>query len=167
MSIKTNKKIYIICDNIRSLYNVGSIFRSADGAGFVKKIYLTGMTGYPKQNDPEWTQTKKIAKTSLGAEKFINWQYVKNPINIIKKLKKEKIKIYTLENNTDKSINYLEEKYKFPLAIVLGHEVFGVNKKIIKLSDRIIHIPMRGRKESLNVANAFSVIIYKITENLK
>lgn len=163
---KTNKEIYIVCDNIRSLYNVGSIFRTSDGAGFVKKIFLTGMTGYPKQNDPLWTQTKKISKTSLGAEKYISWEYVKNPIFLIKKLKKQKINIYTLENNTENSINYLKTRYKFPLALVIGHEIIGINKEIIKISDKTIYLPMRGKKESLNVASAFAIAIYKITEKI-
>ncbi len=158
--------IYIICDNIRSLYNVGSIFRTSDGSGIVTKIYLTGMTGYPKQDDFHHHQTARIAKTSLGAEKNVDWEYIKNPINIIKKLKRQGTTVYSLENNTGKKNTNLFStiQYKFPLALIIGHEINGISKEILKLSDKLIYIPMNGIKESLNVASAYAIAIYKIEE---
>lgn len=161
-----DRSVYIVCDNIRSLYNVGSIFRTSDGSGIVTKIYLTGMTGYPKQDDFHHHQTARIAKTSLGAEKNVTWQYVKNTTDIIKKLKKEGVTIYSLENNTKvKPHRYNLIDYKFPLALVIGHEINGISKEIIDLSDELIDIPMNGIKESLNVASSYAIAIYKILEN--
>lgn len=168
MKKRTNKKVYIVCDNIRSLYNVGSIFRTSDGAGIVSKIYLTGMTGYPKQGDITHHQTIRIAKTSLGAEKNISWQYKKDPLKIIKELKKEGVYIYSLENNNaiKKPKLYSKTKYMFPLALVIGHELRGVSPEIIKLSDEMIYIPMNGIKESLNVASAYAIAIYEILKQI-
>lgn len=160
-----NKNVYVVCDNIRSLYNVGSIFRTSDGTGIVTKIYLTGMTGYPKQNDLNHHQTARIAKTSLGAEKNVDWEYVEKPLDIIKKLKNKGVKIYSLENNTkEKPKSIFSIDYKFPLALVIGHEINGISKKIISISDETINIPMNGIKESLNVASAYAISIYKILE---
>lgn len=162
------KKITVVCDNIRSLYNVGAIFRTSDGTGHVDKIYLTGMTGYPKQNDPNWHQTKKIAKTALGAEKTIPWEYKKDPIELIKLLKSKKNNIYVLENKIPhkKTFIYHKTKYNFPLVLVLGHEVRGVKPEIIGLANKIISIPMLGKKESLNVEAAYAIAIYEIIKQL-
>lgn len=161
------KKITVVCDNIRSLYNVGAIFRTSDGAGHINKIYLTGMTGYPKQNDPNWHQTKKIAKTALGAEKTIPWEYKKDSIKLIKLLK-SKNNIYVLENKIPHKKTFLYHKiqYKFPLVLVLGHEVRGVKPEIIDIADKIISIPMLGQKESLNVEAAYAIAIYEIIKQL-
>lgn len=164
---KKDEQIFVICDNIRSLYNVGSILRTSDGAGIIKKIYLTGMTGYPKPDDPSWTQTQKIAKTSLGAEQFVNWEYLKDPIKLVKNLKSKAVKIYCLENNIGSvSEDYSKVKYSFPMALVVGHEVKGIKNEILKISDNFIHIPMRGKKESLNVASAYAIAIYEISKQL-
>lgn len=162
-----SKKVIIICDNIRSLYNVGSIFRTSDGSGVVTKIYLTGMTGYPKPDDPTWTQTQKIAKTSLGAEKYIDWEYVKDPTKLVQNLKKQKFNIYCLENNIGSDCeNYSKQKYLFPMALILGHEVKGIKPEILSLCDKCVFIPMRGRKESLNVASAYAIAIYEISKHI-
>lgn len=165
---RANRQIYVICDNIRSLYNVGAIFRTSDGAG-VDKIYLTGMTGYPKQNDHAWAQTPRIAKTSLGAEKTVNWKYVLNPLKIIQKLKKHGVIIYALENNISglKSENLWKVKFKFPLALIVGHEVKGIKPELFPLVDYFIQIPMYGVKESLNVAVAYGIAIYEIIRQKK
>jgi len=130
-------------------------------------IYLTGMTGYPK-NDPEWTQTLRITKTSLGAEKFVDWKYKKDPFKLVQNLKKNGTHIYTLENNISekKPKNIFKTKFRFPMALVLGHEVRGVKDEIIKLSDQLIEIPMLGRKESLNVASAYAIAIYQISNQI-
>lgn len=169
MSTENSKNsIYIICDNIRSLFNVGSIFRTADGVGDIKKIFLTGITGYPKQNDPNWTQTLKISKTALGAEKYIPWEYHKSTLDVVKKLKQENINIYALENNIDFPVEDLSKvEYKFPLALVIGNEVKGIDESILKLCDKIIHIPMKGAKESLNVSVASAIALFEITKHLK
>jgi tRNA G18 (ribose-2'-O)-methylase SpoU len=103
----------------------------------------------------------KIAKTALGSEKIIAFEYYKQTWRLIDKLKKEKVFIVALEQNK-KAINYLEFKPKFPLALVIGNEVNGVSSQILKKSDKIIYLPMKGVKESLNVAVAFGIAGYHI-----
>jgi tRNA G18 (ribose-2'-O)-methylase SpoU len=150
--MKNNKAFYIICDNIRSLENVGSIFRTADALG-VSKIFLCGITGRPPNH--------KISKTALGAEKTIPFEYYKQTWRLVQKLKKENVQVVALEQ-TKKSIVYTKFKPKFPLALVIGNEVKGVSKKALELSDAVIHLPMAGKKESLNVSVAFGVAGYYI-----
>lgn len=153
-----NKNIYIILHNIRSLYNAGSIFRTADAAG-VKKIYLTGYT--PAPLDRFGKIRKDFHKTALGAEKMINWKHYKNISALIKKLRQKKIYIAGVEQNK-KSIDYRKFKPTFPLALILGNEVRGLSEVILKKCDKIIEIPMRGQKESLNVSVAAGVILFSV-----
>jgi tRNA G18 (ribose-2'-O)-methylase SpoU len=151
--------IYVILDNVRSLYNVGAIFRTSDAAN-IKKIYLGGITGYPK-DDPNWFETKKIEKTALGANKTVPWQHVKNIKSKVESLKSKGVKIYVLEN-TSTSTPYTSTPYTFPCALVLGHEVKGVSQEIIDLADEVISIPMYGKKTSLNVEAAYAIAVYEI-----
>lgn len=149
---KQDKQLFVILHNIRSCFNVGAIFRIADAVG-VKKVFLTGYTPSPETN-PE-----KIKKTALGAEKFVSWEKIKNLSKLIDSLKKEKIKIVALETER-KALLYFKFKPKFPLAILLGNEKRGINKKILKKVDIILKIPMFGKKESLNVAVAFGIVAF-------
>lgn len=151
---KKTKEFYVIAHNIRSLLNVGSIFRTADAFG-VTKIYLTGYTATPANI----FHKARIAKTALGAENFVPWEYEKSPVRLIKKLQSEGIKIIALEKDK-KSINITKFKPKFPLALVLGEEVRGVSKPILQLCDNILEIPMVGKKESLNVSVAFGIAAF-------
>ncbi|MFA6255165.1 MAG: TrmH family RNA methyltransferase [Patescibacteria group bacterium] len=151
MSIK-NKEVYLIAQNIRSLYNVGALFRCADVFG-VKKIYLCGYTGFPVR--------KEISKTALGADEWIVWERHWQTHLLIKKLKKQGIKIVVLETGK-KSQSLPSFKPKFPLALVVGSETKGVSKKILALADDIVKIPMLGKKESLNVAVASAVALYRL-----
>ncbi len=145
---------YVICDNVRSLENIGSIFRTADALG-VDKIYLCGISGQPPHN--------KISKTALGAEKTVLFEYYSQTWRLIEKLKKDKIKIISLEQS-NKSILYTKLKPVFPLALIIGNEVKGISKRILDKSDKIIYLPMGGEKESLNVAVAFGVAGYEINK---
>lgn len=149
---KREKIVYVLCDNIRSLYNVGSIFRTADAAG-VSKIILGGITGKPTQAG--------VIKTALGAEKNVPWEHYKNLSAQVVKLKKAGFFIVALEQSLG-SADFRKFKPRFPLALVVGNEVSGVSGAILKKADKIIEIPMRGRKESLNVAVAFGVAIFEI-----
>jgi len=150
-----NKKpFYVICDNIRSLENIGSIFRTADALG-VDKIFLCGICGQPPQ--------LKISKTALGAEDNIPWEYCWQTWRVIDKLKKEGVSIIALEQAKN-SLIYNKFKPKFPMALVVGNEVRGVSRSVLKRADKIIHLPMRGKKESLNVSVAFGVAGYGIRE---
>ncbi|MBU1179043.1 TrmH family RNA methyltransferase [Patescibacteria group bacterium] len=145
-----NKEIYLILHNVRSLYNVGSIFRTADCAG-VKKIFLTGYTPEP------------APKTALGAEKTVLWEKHKNISTLISNVRSStsNIKIVVVEQDK-KAINYKNFKPKYPLVLILGNEVRGLSKQIIKKCDAIIEIPMKGKKESLNVAVAAGIILFSL-----
>jgi tRNA G18 (ribose-2'-O)-methylase SpoU len=146
------KEFYVICDNIRSLENIGSIFRTSDALG-VSKIFLCGISGKPPHH--------KISKTALGAEKTIPFEYYRQISRLIDKLKKDKIRIIALEQDK-KAIIYNKFKPRFPLALIIGNEVKGISKKILQKSDKIIFLPMLGKKESLNVSVSFGVAGYHI-----
>lgn len=151
---KKNKDLYIICDNIRSLYNVGSIFRTSDALG-VKKIYLCGITGTPLQSG--------LTKVSLGAENSVPWEHKKSAIRVISGLKKKGVKIIALELIKGTSLDIAKFQPQFPLALIVGNEVEGVSHDLLKRADQVVHIPMYGQKESLNVAVAYGIAVYKIT----
>ncbi len=157
------KKLCLIIHNVRSAYNVGSIFRTADAAG-VKKIYLTGYTPAPhiREENPYFTQSQKmIKKTALGAENLVAWEKIDKIGSLIKKLKSRKFSVISLEQN-EKSADFRKFKYSFPCALILGNEISGISQGILKVSDKIIAIPMRGGKESLNVTVAAGIAIYEI-----
>ncbi|MDD5606812.1 MAG: RNA methyltransferase [Candidatus Pacebacteria bacterium] len=141
---------YLILDNIRSLQNIGSIFRTADALK-IDKIYLCGISGKPPH--------PKISKTALGAEKNIPFEYHFFTWQVIEKLKKQNFQIIALEKNK-KSKSYLRFKPRFPLALILGNEIKGVSESALKRADKIICLPMKGKKESLNVSVAFGIAGY-------
>ncbi len=146
------KLVYVVAHNIRSAYNIGAIFRTADAVG-VDKIILGGYSPAPPHSG--------IAKTALGAEKWVLFEKKIQTWRAIKKLKSQGFQIVALEQSP-KSINYQKFKPKFPLALILGNEVKGLSRSIIQHCDQIIEIPMVGRKESLNVSVAFGIAIYRI-----
>ena len=145
------KALYAMLDNIRSAWNVGSIFRSADGFGF-KHLYLCGITPTP--------DNEAVVKTSLGAEDFVTWSAHKDAVKLTIGLKKEGFAIWALEQ-TEKSkslaaaIQWLEPDQ--PTVLVVGSEVTGVDPGILEIADQVVHLPMRGQKRSFNVAVAFAV----------
>lgn len=149
---KKDKQLFVILHNIRSCFNVGAIFRIADAVG-AEKIFLTGYTPSPETN------LEKIKKTALGAEKFVNWEKTKHLSKLIDFLKKDRVKIVALETEKN-ALPYFKFRPKFPLAILLGNEKRGINKKILKKVDIILKIPMFGKKESLNVAVAFGIAAF-------
>lgn len=157
----------VILDNIRSLHNVGSIFRTADAVG-VEKLYLCGIT--PAPLDRFGIVRGDVAKVSLGAEKVVPWEQVARTSTVIKKLKKEGYKIVGLEQ-TKRSVPYcsLDSRFygndKQKIALVLGAEVEGVSSGILKLCDTIIDIPMSGVKESLNVSVAFGIAAFALRDS--
>lgn len=157
--IAAGEQFFVIAHNIRSLHNVGSIFRTADSFG-VDKIYLSGYTGVPEGKNAD-----KIGKVALGAEQFVPWEQSKSLVRLVKKLRKDlpNIRIAVLENNIAyKTILLQNYKPKFPLALILGEETKGNTKKILDLADDILEIPMHGRKESLNVSVATGVALYAL-----
>ncbi|MDO8602039.1 MAG: RNA methyltransferase [bacterium] len=157
----------VILHNIRSLHNVGSIFRTADGAG-VEKLYLCGITPGPLNRFGE--VLSDIKKTALGAENSIAWEKVKTTAQAIKELKKDGFKIVAVEQDK-KSIPYFKLKANSSqlsqIALVLGAEVDGLPRSILKKCDTIVEIPMHGKKESLNVSIAFGIIAFHFVQRLK
>jgi len=156
------KELVIIAYNIRSAYNTGALFRTVDGLG-ASKIYLSGHTPIPfgdKDKYPNRGQ-KTLAKTALGAEKTVLWEKNKNIFKLIDKLKKDKYQILGLEISP-KSKDIKKMKFQFPCALLLGNEIKGIERKILEKCDKIIQIPMRGKKESLNVSTAAGIAIYEI-----
>lgn len=130
---------------------MGSVFRTSDATG-VDRIYLCGITGRPGRSKSD----EKLSKVALGAEKTVPWEYHRQSWRLLDKLKREGFNIVSLEL-TPSSVNYAEFKPEFPLALVIGNEVEGVKKSLLARSDNCIEIPMRGRKESLNVSVAFGI----------
>jgi tRNA G18 (ribose-2'-O)-methylase SpoU len=148
------KEIHVICDNIRSLYNVGSIFRTSDALG-VSKVWLCGITGTPEQSG--------LKKVALGAEESVAWEHTNQTRHAIAKLKKRGFKIVALELTKD-SKNIKLFKPEYPLALIVGNEVDGVSSALLKHSDAVVHIPMQGIKESLNVSVAYGIATYELTK---
>ncbi|MDP1620312.1 MAG: TrmH family RNA methyltransferase, partial [bacterium] len=154
-----NRELYIIAHNIRSAHNVGAIFRSCDGAG-VKKIFLTGYSQKPAEEAKENKSKpeKMLEKTALGAQSSVEWEDVDDLAALIVRLKKENVRIVALEK-TERSVNIKKLEPAFPMALILGHEVDGVKDEILQMCDAVIDIPMRGKKESLNVSVATGIAI--------
>jgi len=152
--------LVVLLDNIRSSHNVGSIFRTADAAG-VEKICLCGITPGPR--DKYGRVNQKLTKVSLGAEKNVPYEHCKSIGVLIGLLKKQSYKILALEQNK-KSVNIFwfkpvkTEKY----ALILGEETNGLPGGILKKADKILEIPQRGKKESLNVSVAFGIAAYHL-----
>ena len=151
--------IIVILDNIRSLNNIGSVFRTSD-AFLIEKIYLCGITATPPNKD--------IHKTALGATDSIEWEYIKNTIDVVNELKNSNYKILSIEQAEnaimlqDFSIAK-DEKY----AIIFGNEVKGVQQEIVDLSDACIEIPQYGTKHSLNISVSAGVVLWELFRKIK
>ena len=150
--------VYVLLDNIRSLYNVGSIFRTSDGAR-ISKLILCGYTPYPPR--------KEIEKTALGSTTTVPWEYHKNPSSAIEQLKSTGIKICVLEHTDQRVPYYSLSQSDFPLCLVVGNEIAGVSKEIITHADLAIEIPMFGMKQSLNAAVAYGITVFEFVRILK
>ena len=145
--------ISILVENVRSVHNVGSIFRSADGFG-AEKIYLSGYTACPPRDD--------LSKTALGADKSVRWEHFESPIDAAKNIINKGISLVLLEQTvTSKSIYDLE--WTFPLCFIVGNEVEGVSEELAKLATIHAEIPMRGIKQSLNVSVSTGVAGYEFS----
>jgi len=154
-TLHTVKKlpVYVLLNSIRSSYNVGSIFRTSDGA-MIEKLYLCGYTPHPPK--------KEVLKTALGSQDSVSWEYVKDPKEVILKLKSQGIKICALEL-TDESFPYYKvNKNDFPLCLLIGNEITGVSQDLLDLCDFSIEIPQYGIKQSLNVAVAYGIAIFDL-----
>jgi tRNA G18 (ribose-2'-O)-methylase SpoU len=144
--------VVIILDNIRSMNNVGSIFRTCD-AFRIEKLYICGITATPPH--------REIEKTALGATESVCWEYAENVVDLALELQKQNVKLYLIEQ-TDNSI--LLNQFQFPkkkIAIVLGNEVFGVTEALLPICDGAIEIPQHGTKHSLNVTIAAGIMLWE------
>ncbi|MEX2014486.1 MAG: TrmH family RNA methyltransferase [Candidatus Saccharimonadales bacterium] len=160
-------EIVVIAHNIRSSHNIGAIFRTCEGLG-VEKLILSGYSPYPgKPNDkrlPHLVEraNRGINKTALGAQNYLKWE---RPGNVLSAITKLKIKGYTIAalEQSEKSIELSEYKPAGRIALILGNEIEGMDKEILDISDIIIEIAMKGKKESFNVSIAAAMCLYKLT----
>lgn len=163
-------KLVIIAHDMRSTHNVGSLIRTAEALG-VNKIYFTGYTPYPAHEKdsrlPYISEKldKQINKTALGTQKLISWEHTEDIYKLIKQLRNKDYCIVGLEQN-NKSIPIDNFKSSKNVALILGREVEGIDTKILNNCDKIIEIPLRGKKESLNVVQASAIAIYSLLNNL-
>jgi tRNA G18 (ribose-2'-O)-methylase SpoU len=145
--------VVVVLNSIRSSYNVGSIFRTSDGA-MIEKLYLCGYTPHPPK--------KEVLKTALGSQESVDWEFNENPVEIVKELKSKGYTICALEQ-TSNNISYSEiKKSEMPLCLIVGNEISGVNQELIDLCDISIEIPQYGIKQSLNVAVAYGISIFEL-----
>ena len=158
--LKTQTSHILVLDNIRSAHNVGSLFRTADTLG-ISDIVLCGIT--PTPIDRFGKINKEIAKTALGAEKTIVWKKEISTISFLRKLKKKDMQIVLIEQS-EKSIDYKKIHIQSPTVCVVGNEVDGISKKVLALADLIAEIPLRGKKESLNVSVAGAVALFRMLD---
>ncbi len=164
----TSIQLNAVLDNIRSVHNVGSIFRTADGAG-VRKIYCCGIT--PGPLDRFRHVRADFAKVALGAEKSVAWESAKSTMDVLHELKKNGWLIFAVEQ-TPGSVPFYEVESlvrnlsgaKQKIALVVGAEVDGISPEVLALADMLLEIPMRGKKESLNVAVAFGIVAFGLTK---
>jgi len=151
-------KVILILHNVRSVVNVGAIFRIADSAG-VSKIYLTGYT--PTPLDRFGNKRRDFHKSALGAEDYIEWEQHKGYSQVLKNMRIKKVKIIALEQRNG-SVDYKKVKVNGPVAIIVGNEVKGLSKSILNMADKVAEIPQRGKKESLNVSVALGIFLFRI-----
>ena len=145
--------IYGLLDNIRSLYNVGSAFRTSDGA-LVRKLYLCGYTPHPPR--------KEIDKTALGSTRSVAWEYQVDPLTAMAAVRAAGAKVCVLEQTTRSSPYYTICKEDFPICLVVGNEITGVSPQVIAQADMAIDIPMYGVKQSLNAAVAYGIALFEL-----
>lgn len=152
------QEIAVLLHNVRSAHNVGAIFRTADAAG-VSRVFLTGYTPHPRDRFDR--PQKEIAKTALGAESFIPWESASSPASIIGRLRAEGWRIVGVEQD-GAARDFREFQMLQPTLFLFGNEVHGLSRQVRSLSDELIEISMRGRKESLNVAVAAGIILFGV-----
>jgi tRNA G18 (ribose-2'-O)-methylase SpoU len=144
--------VTIVLDNVRSLYNVGSFFRTADAAR-IAKLWLCGITGRPPK--------RAITKTALGAKETVPWEHAWEPVPVIRALRESGHEIAAVETSVH-AVDLFDWTPRFPVCVVFGHEVEGIRPEVMELCDTHVRIPMLGAKHSLNVATAGGVVMYEL-----
>lgn len=150
----TKTPLIVVLDNIRSLNNIGSVFRTSD-AFLIEKIYLCGITATPPN--------REIHKTALGATDSVDWEFVENTIDVVKRLKEERVKVLAIEQaeNSTKLNDFFPEKGE-KYAVIFGNEVKGVQQKVVNSCDLCIEIPQLGTKHSLNISVSAGIVLWDI-----
>ncbi len=150
--------IIIILDNVRSLNNIGSVFRTAD-AFLVQKIYLCGITATPPHKD--------IRKTALGATESVDWEYRKDTLELVEELKSKQIKVISVEQAENAiMLNAFQTDPKTTVALIFGNEVKGVSQEVVSASDAVLEIPQLGTKHSLNISVSAGVVVWDLWSKL-
>lgn len=154
----TKTPLIVILDNVRSLNNIGSVFRTCD-AFLIEKIFLCGITATPPN--------KEIHKTALGATESVDWEYVESTISVVERLKSEGIRIISIEQ-TEKSVmlNDFQPNSATKYAVIFGNEVKGVEQEVVSASDGVIEIPQYGTKHSLNISVSAGIVIWDLWKKL-
>ena len=151
--------IIIILDDIRSLHNIGSVFRTSD-AFLIEKIYLCGITATPPN--------KEIHKTALGATETVAWEHNKSVVEVIENLKKEDVSVYAIEQVENAIfLDKFQPETNKKFALIFGNEVFGVSQEAINLSDGVIEIPQLGSKHSLNISVSAGIVVWDLFQKIK
>jgi tRNA G18 (ribose-2'-O)-methylase SpoU len=143
---------FVLLDNVRSMYNVGAFFRTADAVA-LEKLYLGGITAYPPK--------KQITKTALGAEERVTWEHNWDALAIADELRARDVELVAIETSP-RAVDLFDWQPRFPVCIVFGHETDGVRPELMERCDRFVRIPMLGMKHSLNVASAGAVVLYEL-----
>ena len=144
--------VAVLLDNVRSMYNTGAFFRTADGAG-IERLILSGITPPPSQSG--------VRKTALGAEETVQWETAPDPLAAIRDLRDHVYEIAAVETSS-RSVDLYDWKPHFPLCLIFGHEVDGIRPELLELCDTHVRIPMLGKKHSLNVATSAGVVLYEL-----
>ena len=153
LHLATRLPVAVVVDNVRSLYNIGSIFRTSDGV-LLEKLILTGFTPVPPR--------KEIEKTALGATRSVPWEYIKDPGEAVLTLKKKGYKTFCLEITENVVPYYAVLPRDFPICLVIGNEITGVSQSALAACDAALEIPQFGIKQSLNVAVAYGIAIFEL-----
>ena len=156
---KESKKtpIIVILDNIRSLNNIGSVFRTSD-AFLIEKIYLSGITAKPPHKD--------IHKTALGATDSVIWEYIEDTLTLVKKLQKENVKVIAIEQAKNSIMLQDFNPVKSTIAIVMGNEVKGIQQEVVSQADYVVEIPQFGTKHSFNISVATGIILWDLFKKI-
>jgi tRNA G18 (ribose-2'-O)-methylase SpoU len=144
--------VAVLLDNVRSIYNVGAFFRTADAAA-VEKLYLAGITAHPPK--------RALSKTALGAEETAPWEHSGEPVSLAERLRTDGYEIAAIETSVH-AVDLFDWAPRFPVCVVFGHETEGIRPELSALCDVHVRIPMLGRKHSLNVATAGGVVLYEL-----
>jgi tRNA G18 (ribose-2'-O)-methylase SpoU len=144
--------VSVLLENVRSLYNVGSFFRTGDAVS-LEKLYLAGITGYPPQ--------KMITKTALGAEETLAWERTADARELVLALRARSYEIAAIETSVH-AVDVFDWQPRFPVCVLFGHETDGLTPELAAMADTHVRIPMLGRKHSLNVATAGGVVLYEL-----